>query len=211
MLRLIKKTIHKIRIERFRKGFQHIGTGSGFGAIGYGDTCTIKGHSSIVVGKECWFGRQCEVIVYNGQTPSKKFLQIGDDVRVTARCRITCAESIIIGDHVLIAPDVFITDHNHGMNPTIEDGYARQKLIIKPVHICDGVWIGQRASVLPGVTIGEHSIIGANSVVTHDIPAYSIAAGTPAKVIKRWNFVSNKWERVENDSIESASIREKGF
>ncbi|MBR0082234.1 MAG: acyltransferase [Clostridia bacterium] len=199
---LFHRCFIKLKRDRFQKKFGKIDKTSSFGENGYGDTCTIEGHSGIIIGKECRFGRQCEIIVYNEEAPSKVRLQIGDDVRATSRCRITCAECITIGNHVLLAPDVFITDHNHGMDPTLECGYARQELITKPVQICDGAWIGQRASVLPGVTIGEHSIIGANSVVTHDIPAYSIAAGSPARVFKRWNFKSNRWERVDNESTE---------
>ena len=61
------------------------------------------------------------------------------------------------------------------------------------VVIGNGVWIGQRSIILPGVTIGEHSIIGANSVVTHDIPAYCIAAGQPAKIMKKWDFDNLTW------------------
>jgi len=123
-------------------------------------------------------------------------LTFGDDVRITARIRLTCAQSIQIGNHVLIAPDVFITDHNHGRDPLDEMGYARQPLDVRPVIIEDCVWLGQRVCVMPGVTIGAHSIIGANSVVTHDIPAYCIAVGSPARVVKRWNFEENQWEKV---------------
>ncbi|MBL4677498.1 MAG: hypothetical protein JKY70_15040 [Mucilaginibacter sp.] len=64
----------------------------------------------------------------------------------------------------------------------------------KPVIIEDNVWIGETVSVLPGVTIGKGSIIGASAVVTKNIPPYSIAVGNPAKVIKTYNFESNSWE-----------------
>lgn len=92
---------------------------------------------------------------------------------------------------------MFITDHNHGMNPTIDGGYSPQELMIRDVVIGNGCWIGQRCSVLSGVTIGEHSIIGANSVVTKSIPPYSIAVGSPAKIIKIWNFEKFEWEKIE--------------
>ena len=94
---------------------------------------------------------------------------------------------------VLLGPDVFITDHNHGMNPNTQGGYSSQPLIVKDVTIEEGVWLGQRVCVMPGVTVGAHSIIGANSVVTHNVPPYSIVVGAPARVIKRWVFDQNKW------------------
>ena len=65
-----------------------------------------------------------------------------------------------------------------------------------PVIIKKNVWLGEHVSVLMGVTIGEGSIIGANSVVSKDIPAYTIAVGVPAKVIKKFNFEIQKWETV---------------
>jgi lipopolysaccharide O-acetyltransferase len=68
-----------------------------------------------------------------------------------------------------------------------------RKGICKPVVIGDNVWIGESACILPGVTIGEGSIIGALSVVTKSIPAYSIAVGSPAKVVKIYNFKQEKW------------------
>ena len=192
---LLQRCWIKLKRDRFQKQFGAIDKTSGFGEKGYGDSCTIKGHNGIFIGKQSWFGKHSELIVYNSGDAKRAKLLIGNDVRATSRCRITCAGSIRIGDHVLMAPEVFITDHNHGMDPTAADGYSRQPLIVKPVQIGDGVWLGQRVCVLPGVTIGEHSIIGANSVVTHDIPPYSIAVGAPARVIKHWNMEQNRWEK----------------
>jgi lipopolysaccharide O-acetyltransferase len=82
------------------------------------------------------------------------------------------------------------------MDPEAERGYSPQDIVIKDVIIGEGVWLGQRVCVLPGVTIGAHSIIGAGGIVTRDIPPYSIAVGIPAKVIKIWNFERKCWEAV---------------
>ena len=180
------------------KSFAECGKSNYFGTDDCGKTCKIIGAENIALGNENSFGEGCEIISLNthmGQTLSPR-LQIGNRVRVTARCRITCASNITIDDDVLMAPDVFITDHNHGMDPTRRGGYSPQPLIVKDVHICEGVWLGQRVCVLPGVTIGEHSIIGASSVVTHDIPPYSIAVGSPARVVKTWDFEKRKWIHV---------------
>lgn len=198
MFNILLKMIRYIKKSIFINKFKHCERSSRFGNIGCGEDCTILGMENMCIGHNTWIGPASEVYVYNSHLKRKlnAELIIGDNVRVTSRCRITCAGKIVIGNNVLIAPDVFITDHNHGMDPTVEAGYSSQPLIIKNVVIEEGVWLGQKVSVLPGVKIGKHSIIGANSVVTRDIPAYSIAVGIPAKVIKCWNKESKRWEKV---------------
>lgn len=64
------------------------------------------------------------------------------------------------------------------------------------VHIGDGSWLGTHVVIAGNITIGKHCVIGANSVVTKDIPDYSVAVGIPAKVVKRYNFDTKCWERV---------------
>ena len=101
---------------------------------------------------------------------------------------ITAINKIIIGDNLLTGPNVLITDNSHGYNQTADDisiAPNQRPLYSKgEVHIGNNVWIGQNACIMPGVTIGDGVIIAANSVVTHDVPAFSIAADSPAKVIK---------------------------
>ena len=84
---------------------------------------------------------------------------------------------ITIGDDVQIAANVQLISNNH-------DPYDRQILTCKPVVIKNGAWIGAGASIMPGVTVGEHAIVGAASVVTHDVPDCAVVVGSPAKVIK---------------------------
>lgn len=74
--------------------------------------------------------------------------------------------------------------------------YGSQELIKMNVEIGEYCWIGEKVMILPGVTIGDWCIIGAGSVVNKSIPSYSIAAGNPAKVIKRYNFETHIWEKV---------------
>lgn len=120
---------------------------------------------------------------------------IGYGFSATEKFRLTALKRILIGNNVLIGSSVTIMDCNHGMNPMIESGYSNQKMIVEGVTIEDGVWCGDHVIILPGVTIGEHSIIGAGSVVTKSIPAYCIAVGSPAKIIKRWDFDSRSWKK----------------
>lgn len=198
IFKLTKKIYYYVKKSRFIAEFKRFDRSSGFGSIGYGDNCKIIGKENMCIGHNTWFGYGCELYAYNTHffQQLNSELIIGDNVRSTARCRITCAGKITIGNNVLIAPEVFITDHNHGMDPTDERGYSPQPLKIANVIIEDGVWLGHRSTILPGVTIGKHSIIGANSVVTTNIPEYSMAVGVPARVIKKWNMKEKRWERV---------------
>ena len=114
-------------------------------------------------------------------------LKIGDNVSLGEYSHITCADKVIIGNGVLTGRFVLITDNGHGKS-TEKDAdiapLARKIHSNGPVNIGDNVWIGDKATILPNVTIGKGCIIAANAVVTKDIPEYSVVAGVPAKIIK---------------------------
>mgnify|MGYP003588891008 CR=1 FL=1 len=102
-----------------------------------------------------------------------------------------------IGNHVNLAQNVTITGLNHNFRD-VTKRIDEQGVSTNLVTIEDDVWIGANAVVLAGVKIGQHAVIGAGSVVSHDIPSYSICVGSPAKVIKQYNFNTNQWEKVNN-------------
>ncbi|MCX5694875.1 MAG: DapH/DapD/GlmU-related protein [Candidatus Omnitrophica bacterium] len=128
-------------------------------------------------------------------------IKIGNNVQVNDYVHISAVESLNIGDNVLIASRVFITDHNHGLyggllehsDPNLPP--AKRKLSSSPVYIGDNVWIGEGAGVLPGVRVGKGSVIGCGAVVIRDIPEYCLAVGNPARVVKKYNFQTEKWEK----------------
>ena len=95
-----------------------------------------------------------------------------------------------------MASYITIVNENHGMDASSNFSYREQPLITAPIIIKEGSWIGERCCILSGVSIGKKCIIGSGSVVTKSIPDYSIAAGNPAKVIKKWNFDTNSWDDV---------------
>ncbi|OWV77645.1 transferase [Rhizobium sp. R634] len=107
---------------------------------------------------------------------------IGNNTVIGRRNIITAKNRISIGSDVLIGSDVQIIDHSHGVRR--DTPIRLQKAEIGFVEIGDDVWIGVGARVLMNVTIGKGAVIGANSVVTSDIPEYAIAVGSPAKVVK---------------------------
>lgn len=129
----------------------------------------------------------------------KSVLQLGKNIQVNDYVHIAVSEKLIIGDNVLIASKVFISDHNHGlfMGESPESSPLcppiSRPLESKPVIISDNVWIGEGVAILPGVTIGKGCIIGSNAVVNRDIPDYCLAVGVPARVIKTWCFQTNRW------------------
>ena len=195
MKNILTRCVRRICKQGFKKKFLYFDISSSVGADGVGKGCKLSGTEHISIGKDCFFGEGTELVAleHHFQQTLNSMLLIGDHVRCVGGCRITCAGNLIIENDVLIGPDVFITDRNHGMNPCVHGGYSKQTLIVKNVKIGNGVWLGQRVCVLPGVTVGAHSIVGANSVITHDIPPFSIAVGSPARVIKKWDPQNNQW------------------
>lgn len=129
-------------------------------------------------------------------------LAIGDNVKLNHRCHIGVMKSVKIGSNALFASNVFISDHTHGSYSGKNQSSPFQapnnrEIICQEVEIGNSVWIGENVAVLMGVSIGESSIIGANSVVTKSIPAFSIAVGSPARVIKTWDPSREKWVAVD--------------
>ncbi len=162
----------------------------------------IRGKKNIEVGKRFTTGKYCRLEVLVLDKTNKPDLTIGDNVQMNDSVHIAVVNKVTIGNDVLIASKVFITDHNHGnyAEGSPQDAPTtipyNRKIISNPVVIGDRVWLGEHVCVLPGVIIGEGSIVGSLSVVTKNIPPNCIAAGNPAKIIKRFNFKNNTWEKV---------------
>ncbi|MGN1085095.1 MAG: sugar O-acetyltransferase [Lachnospiraceae bacterium] len=102
---------------------------------------------------------------------------------VYANFNLTCVDdaAIIVGDDTMFAPNVVITTTNHTINPELRKDRMQY---VKPVHIGKNVWVGSGAMIMPGVTIGDNTVIGAGSVVTRDIPANVVAVGNPCRVLR---------------------------
>ena len=105
-------------------------------------------------------------------------VRIGDGVFINSNCLMMARGGIEIGDGAMIAANVQLISNNH-------DPYDLNVLLCKKVTIKEGAWIGAGSTILPGVTVGKHAVVGAGSVVTKDVPDYSVAVGNPAKVIKQ--------------------------
>jgi lipopolysaccharide O-acetyltransferase len=161
----------------------------------------IRGKKNIDFGWDFTAGFHCRIEAHT--SGGSKVLQIGKNVQINDFTHIVASESVVIGDNVLIASKVFISDTSHGSykgddfdsEPLMPP--QKRKLFTAPVFISENVWIGDGVCVLPGVKIGKSAVIGANAVVTKDIPDYCIAVGNPAKVIKQYNFATGHWSKVK--------------
>jgi acetyltransferase-like isoleucine patch superfamily enzyme len=150
---------------------------------------TLYGNNKVVIGNNFYSNGRLRLEAY-GKHRADRFdpeIIIGDNVGINFDCHIACINKIVIGDNVLLASKIFITDHFHGKidrEALLTPPGERQLSSKGPVIIANNVWIGEGVVIMPGVTIGEHSIIGANAVVTKSFGAYSVIGGNPAVLIK---------------------------
>ncbi len=147
----------------------------------------VTGEKYISIGDKFSAGRGFYLGVYPDAKYPDPQIDIGERVSIGDDCQITAINRVVIEDHVLIGSRVLITDHGHG-DSSLHD---LKMIPIDRPHVSKGqvlirknCWIGSGVAIMPGVTIGENSIIGANAVVTRDVPANSVAGGNPAKIIK---------------------------
>lgn len=178
--RHINKFIFIAEFKKCRKIGLNISVGADF---------ITHGLENVTIGNNFHAGERLKLRTFNSWDTAKMTPQIaiGNNVNIETDCHISAINSVHIDDNVLIASFVYISDHSHGQvtSEELSTPPILRKLYSKgPIHICKNVWIGEKVCVLPGVTIGEGSIIGANSVVTKNIPPFSVACGNPAKVIK---------------------------
>ena len=162
-----------------------------FGCKGCGFTRPVSrvlGEKYFKIGDYTLFGKYAVLTAwdsYRGEMFHPE-VSIGGHCNFGDYLHLTCVNKITIGRGVLTGKWVTITDNSHGTSMEISEGKppCERKLYSKgEVVIEDNVWIGDKATILPGVTIGRNSIVGANSVVTKPVPPNSVVAGNPARVI----------------------------
>lgn len=161
----------------------------------------MRGKSSISYGEGLTTGHACR---FDLPGENKKTLIIGKNCEIGDNVHIVAHEKVVIGDNCLMASKIFISDTSHGdyagENQSSPNTPPNDRnLITKPVSIGNNVWIGENVCILPGVRVGSGCIIGANSVVTKDIPDNCIIAGAPAKLVKIYSANNDKWEREKKE------------
>ncbi|CAG0963206.1 lipopolysaccharide O-acetyltransferase [Methylophilaceae bacterium] len=159
----------------------------------------IRGRNNISWGRGFTTGVGARLDAFSEKKSSVDMIKIGNRVQINDYVHIAAIKRVVIGDDVLIASKVFISDHNHGRYDVVDlQSSPDIPPILRPLHseeivIGDRVWIGESACILPGVTIGAGSIIGAGAIVTENVPENSIAAGVPAKIIKHYDTQKKQW------------------
>ena len=177
-------------LRKFRKILGNFGDGSIISKplrISHGKNIFIG--TNVEVHDYCWLAAvpltgddKCQLIIEDGSV-------IGDF------CHIYATKSIIIRKNVLFANGVYISDNLHGY-VNINTPIIRQPIVQKNlVEIGEGSWLGEHVCII-GSSIGKNCVIGANSVVTRDIPDFCVAVGAPARVIKRYDSESGVWVNV---------------
>ncbi len=122
-------------------------------------------------------------------------INIGDNVSIGFGCTLSCVNSIEISDDVTIGDNVYIADSHHDYRD-IKNGILDQPLLPGQVFIGRGAWVGYGAFISGNISLGEHSVVGANSVVTSAVPAYTVVAGAPAKPVKRYSHELGEWVKI---------------
>ena len=152
----------------------------------------------ITFGNNVFMGKHAEIYPYPTDCFKPQII-IGDHVCIGDYNRFACADKLIIEDDVLFAAYVHISDHSHEYRDVSRPIHKQGIFSKGPVIIGKGSWLGFRSEVLSGVKIGEHCVVAAGAVVTHDVPPYSVVAGIPAKIISKYDFSSKKWISVKSN------------
>ena len=152
-----------------------------------------EGKLSIGVGFSANVGLVLDVFGKDSQ------LIIEDNVMANYRLHIGAAKYIKIGSNTLFGSDCTVMDHSHGgykggshSDPSIPP--VKRDLVSSPIVIGNNCWFGDRVFIMPGVTIGDGVVVGAGSIITKDLPANCLAAGVPAKIIKKFSNITKRWE-----------------
>jgi acetyltransferase-like isoleucine patch superfamily enzyme len=145
----------------------------------------IYGEARIEIGDNVFIGAGSWLNAMDDGDSAAPAIKIGNGSGMSGTCVISAIRGVQLEENVLLARNVYISDHIHKYDqitlPVMQQGIDK----ILPVLICRGAWIGQNVVICPGVTIGQGSVIGANSVVNSDIPEFSVAVGAPARVVKK--------------------------
>jgi acetyltransferase-like isoleucine patch superfamily enzyme len=192
-LRILMRSIELIagRSRAFTQGWR-----DGF----IGDFPRIIGSGFISTGSECSVGRFAWIEVFSDSIISHPYLRLGDRFSASERLHISCSNHIEFGNDCLLGSCVHVTDHNHGSYKGQFHSTPYEKPLSRPVvsHgsvlVGDRVWIGDNCVLIGPLSIGDGAIIGANSVVTSDLPSNVIAVGAPARIVKEYNPSSRRWD-----------------
>lgn len=157
----------------------------------------IRIAENVVVSENSWIAAIDE---YAGNKYSP-IIRIGSNTHIGRYFCLTAIGKVEIGNNCLFSEYVYISDHYHGHDPEAGPLVSQPLFAKEPIYIGNGTFLGYRVSVLPGVKLGNYCIVGAHSVVTRSFPDYSMIAGSPAKLIKKYCLDTKKWEAVKGQEL----------
>jgi acetyltransferase-like isoleucine patch superfamily enzyme len=144
----------------------------------------IAGEHRISIGANIFIGPGSWLQTLENDGDCSVAIKIGNRTSIAGGCVISAVKQVIIEEDVLLARNVYISDHMHRHTsttlPILRQGLDR----VMAVRVKSGAWLGQNVVVCPGVTIGKNAVVGANSVVTKDVPDFAVAVGAPARVVR---------------------------
>lgn len=174
-----------------------------FRAIGFGTKLlppfSVYNSGQIRLGERTRFGRYAVLNIFENKGRPEGFgqLTIGSDVYFGGHAEVHCFNEITIGDGCVFSEHVYVSDVAHGLDPT-RGPIMKQALESKGgVEIGEHSFVGFGASVMPGVKLGKHCVVATRSVVTRSFPDYSMVAGIPARLIKRYSMEQRCWVNVD--------------
>ena len=146
----------------------------------------------IRIGRQVYIGKGARIEALGDGDRQQPKIEIGDGTSIQMYFHCGAADRVSIGRDVLIAGRVYISDHDHRADdPDLPPRHARE-LVVKPVVIGDGAWLGEGCVILKGVTIGARAVVGANAVVTREVPPFAVVAGVPARLIRMLEIEPSK-------------------
>lgn len=137
-----------------------------------------------------------ECIAYKGDQIFTPHLILEEGVSIEQRCHITAADELIVGKNTLISFDVSIQDTDHEYQ-TLDIAIAQQTLHVKKTKIGENCFLGSGVKIQAGTILGKHCVVGANAVVKGEFPDYCVIVGIPAKIVKRYDFVTKEWKKTD--------------
>lgn len=183
----------------FKKDFKAFGANS----IINPSFLMLVGAKNISIGRDCYIGSHVQLTAWldvNGQ-PYNPEIILGNNCSIGDDSHVSCINKIVFGDGVRLGKKILITDNSHGLFDPEQlqiEPNKRPMFSKGPIIIEDNVWIGEKASIMANVKIGKGTIVAANSVVTKDIPPYSLVAGCPARIIKQLQESCTSKENAKN-------------
>lgn len=160
----------------------------------------IHNPSRVKIGNNCFIGRFAVLhpIAKYGDQEFDSSIVIGNNVYIGGYCQIHCMGKVEIGEGCVFSEHVYLSDNAHGLDPS-KGLIMQQELESKgPVKLGKNVFVGYGCSILPGVTLGDNCVVGTRSVVTQSFPPFSMVAGVPARVIKKFDQDKMAWVAVKN-------------